>query len=267
MSNQVNNPLSERIMNTIHEKHISMRSRYLILAEKLGIKSILVLTFALAIFFTNLLFYTLKASGNLGFLSLGSEGVFAFFESFPYEFVFLTCSTLLLMGYVWKKTATFYKLRFDHIVIGILFVVIGTSTLLAFSGVNEALEIEARDGRLGFIKPLFQRMDPMRTNHGIIGTVITNELDTIILAMSEKEVIVHITTQTRFPFGKNFTEGQEVHVGGFWKDEKTFEAKGITPSEQFQMQRGMRPPMMHRKMMPPPPPAQINIPAPPPPEL
>ena len=63
--------LETKIMKKIKDDKISFRSKYVFLAQKLGLGGGFALSLVLAILFLNLAFFTMKASGTLEFLSFG----------------------------------------------------------------------------------------------------------------------------------------------------------------------------------------------------
>ena len=91
-----NNKIEEKVMAEIKSGKVKLRSRYVFLAEKLGIGSAFIFSVFLAVLFFTLVLFYLQASDNLGYLSFGSRGMFAFLETFPY----LLVATLIICVFI-----------------------------------------------------------------------------------------------------------------------------------------------------------------------
>ena len=99
-----NHNLEDKVMESIKGGNVKLRSRYLFLAEKLGLGSALVLTILLAVLFFSLVLFYLQATDNLWYLSFGSRGIYAFLESFPYFLVVALVILILLSDWILKKS-------------------------------------------------------------------------------------------------------------------------------------------------------------------
>ena len=70
--------IEDKVMSEINSGRVKLRSKYIFLAEKLGIGSAFALSALLGVLFFTLVLYYLRASDNLRYLSFGSRGLFAF---------------------------------------------------------------------------------------------------------------------------------------------------------------------------------------------
>jgi len=135
-----NHNLEDKVMESIKGGSVKLRSRYLFLAEKLGLGSALVLSILLAVLFFSMVLFYLQATDNLWYLSFGSRGVYAFLESFPYFLVVALIILILLSGWILKKSGVFYQRPFTYSAIGLLCLIFFVGTCLAFTNLSEKIE-------------------------------------------------------------------------------------------------------------------------------
>ncbi len=142
MESKQNPNLEDQVMGKIKCGQVKLRSRYIFLAEKLGIGSVLVFTVLLAVLLFSLALFYLQATDNLWYLSFGSRGIYAFLESFPYFLVVCLVLVILLSGWILKKSGVFYQKPFTYSIIGLLCLIFFVGTALAFTGLSEKIENE-----------------------------------------------------------------------------------------------------------------------------
>src|SRR3989338_8494632 len=112
--------MEEKVMKEINQGSVKLRSRYLFLADKLSMGSVLALTVLLAILFCSLALLYLKSSDNLGYLSFGNRGVLAFLESFPYFLMAMIIVLMFFAGFLIKKSDISYKNPFGYYALGLV---------------------------------------------------------------------------------------------------------------------------------------------------
>ena len=96
--------LEQTIMSEITSGQLTMRSRFVILAQKFGMGSAVILTVLVAaLVFTVILFYLVSAD-SLTYLEFGNPGIWAFLESFPFPLVI----TLILLIFLYFGLLYFY---------------------------------------------------------------------------------------------------------------------------------------------------------------
>ena len=96
--------LEKKVMEKIKTGKVSLRSKYIFLAEKLGFSSVLIFSVLLSILFLSLVLFYFKSTDNLIYLSFGSRGLFAFLESFPIWLVIIFTALIFLAGWLLTKT-------------------------------------------------------------------------------------------------------------------------------------------------------------------
>lgn len=175
--------LEEGIMSRIRNGKVKLRSRYIFLAEKLGFESAFALSMILSILFANLFFFYLKATDNLEYLSFGSDGIYAFLESFPYFLIITFILFILIAGYLLTKADFSYKKPFKYFAASLLAFVLVSSGVLAYTDIPEKLEEKAfGDEPVGAIlKPFLKRGIESR-NSGVTGEISDIDESYIILA-------------------------------------------------------------------------------------
>jgi len=192
--------IENKIMADIKSGRVKLRSKYIFIAEKLGLGSAFALSILLAILFFSLILFYLKASDNLFYLSFGSRGLFAFLESFPFLLVASVIILIFIAGFIIKKSGAFYHKPFGRLALGLISLVISLGFILTFTNLAEMIERETfRPRPTGmFFRPFLQRGFENRRS-GIAGRAISIN-DKIIDIQTprtlEKIDISHIDTST-----------------------------------------------------------------------
>lgn len=172
MNNETTPKLEDKIMSKIKNGQVKLRSKYIFLAEKLGLESAFILSIALSVLFFNLFLFYLKETDNLEYLSFGSAGIFAFLESFPYLLTVSFVLFLFLAGYLVSKIDYSYKKPFKYFALSLIFIVMVAGGVLAYTDISEKIEEQAFGNRAPgiFFKPFINRaLEPRRG--GIAGKI------------------------------------------------------------------------------------------------
>lgn len=171
--NDINNKIEARVMGNIKSGKVKLRSKYVFLAEKLGLGSAVILSLLLSVLFFNLVLFYLKASDNLAYLSFGSLGFFAFLESFPYLLVVSFIILVFIVGYLFKKTEIAYQKPFGYLAVGLMFFILLTGSGLAFTNIAEEIERQAFEARsFGFLFHPFLQKGTEDHQYGIVGRIV-----------------------------------------------------------------------------------------------
>lgn len=217
------------VMEKIEKGKITLRSRYIYIAQSIGIKSLILFTIMVAIFFLNLFLYTLKANDSLDFLSFGSSGFLSFLELFPYELILLSLLALGVLGYVWKKCDLFYKFSFQRIFVALIGSVIVVSLGLTCSGMNEQIHQKLEAGYFPQFRPLYGRvLQPRRKlQHGLIGKIQGVQNTYLLVELDNRDVRVILHEKTLYMDSREFTLEQWIMADGSWQSEQDFVAQRI----------------------------------------
>jgi hypothetical protein len=168
-----NKQLESKVMERIKSGQVKLRSRYIFLAEKLGLGSVFVLNVLFAVLFFSLMLFYLRASDNLFYLSFGSLGLFAFLESFPYLLVVSLIIFILVAGLIIKKSDISYQKPFGYLALGLLAFILLSGTVLTFTSIAE--KIQARSVGFAPMEKIFRPFgnnDLREGNRGVAGRVI-----------------------------------------------------------------------------------------------
>lgn len=250
------NNVEENVMQEINSGRVKLRSKYIFLAEKLGLGSAFVLSVLLALLFFTLALFYLKASDNLVYLSLGSRGFFAFLESFPYLLVVAVIGLVFVAGYIIKRSDFSYKKPFVYFALGLPFLVLIGGSLLAFTNVAESIERRAFEGpnpEGRFFRP-FLRSGFGERQRGVAGRIIQVSNEHIILQTPRNTILVDLKRLENIP-DQDFSEGAFVVAVGE-RNKEVFEAyriKIIDANEMPMIRHGVRRKFGSFEMTPPPP--------------
>jgi hypothetical protein len=192
-----NAPLEDKIMSEIRSGRITLRSRYVFLAETIGFGSAIVLSILMAILLLNLIFFYMRATDNLHYLSFGSRGTFAFLESFPYLLVSIFIVFVFAAGYLVKRSDITYKRPFGYVGASLALFVMASGAALAYTDIPRGIEERAFSGKGPFVvfRPFLERGVRPR-DKGIAGQIIYIEMPKL---------------QIRAPFGEVFMDISEAH--------------------------------------------------------
>jgi hypothetical protein len=148
--------LEDKILAEIKSGQLKLRSKYVFLAEKLGLGSAFALSALLASLVFSLALFYLKASDNLIYLSFGSRGLFAFLESFPYLLVAGLVVFVLLAGFILKKSEIAYQNHFAFLALGLLIIVCLLGVVLSLTDINRRIQRRVMDRpmMMGMFRPM-----------------------------------------------------------------------------------------------------------------
>lgn len=165
--------LEQAVMAEIKSGRVKLRSRYIFLAEKLGVGSAITLTILLAVLFFNLFLFYLKYSDNLRYLSFGSFGLFAFLESFPYGLIMIFVLLIFVSGVIFKKSGILYQKSFGSLAVFLTLGIMFLGIVLTFTSLAEMIEHAAYNNRPGamIFKPFFKSAFDNR-HSGVAGRII-----------------------------------------------------------------------------------------------
>ena len=231
--------LENKIMSQIKSGRVRLRSRYIFLAEKLGLSSAFALRAMLAVFIFNLALFYMKETDSLGYLSFGRSGSLAFLESFPYLLVVSFILFLFLAGYMLSKSDYSYKKPFSYLAIGLIAFVMIAGAVLAYTDIPRQIEAKAfADGQMGrFFRP-FLESGLARREHGLAGIISEVGTDYLLVETPQgvKKISLEKFPQTNFP---QFKKEQFIMAIGRWQGD-------IFLAENIRLAGQDGPPMIRR---------------------
>lgn len=223
-NNSVN--LENNVMSEIKSGRVKIRSKYIFIAEKLGLGSAFALSVLLAVLFFNLALFYLKSSDNMKYLSFGSRGLFAFLESFPYVLIIGLIILVFIAAIIFKKSGVLYDKPFGTLAVGLVCLIMVLGVVLTFTDLAERMERRAfgphPDGK--FFRPLFTNGFNQREG-GIAGRVVEIGEDFIRVQTPHDTFKIDLSGLER-PVPKDVAVGSFVLAVGERKAE-VFEAKDI----------------------------------------
>lgn len=184
-----NQQIESQVMAKIKSGQVKLRSKYIFLAEKLGLGSAFILSVLLAVLFFSLVLFYLRASDNLFYLSFGSIGLFAFLESFPYLLVITLIVFILVAGLIIKKSDVSYQKPFGYLALGLVAFILVAGIGLAWTNIAETLQ----RGSMNF-PPMARMFSPLgggeahAGNRGVAGR-ITEVGNGYILVQTPKQIL------------------------------------------------------------------------------
>jgi hypothetical protein len=172
----MNKELENNIMNKIKTGQVKLKSKYVFLAEKLGLGTAFTLSIVLSALLFNLILFYMKETDNLYYLSFGKNGVLAFLESFPYALVVAFILFIILAGYLITKSDVSYKKPFGYFTVSLIVFVMFLGGILTYTKIAEKIE----KGNHPFNTILMKGSLEMR-DKGIAGIVFEKGEDYLIV--------------------------------------------------------------------------------------
>lgn len=205
--------IAKKVTQQIKKGDLKIRSKFTVVAEKLGIGSALLFAILLAIVAIDLLLYWLDVTNNLASLSFGNNGILAFLESFPYIPFVASIILVVLAEILLKKFDISYRAPL-LVGIGLLIAIpLLGGFAMKYSGVNEAIERRVEEGHMPPLKPFFGNKPAVR-DHAIIGVIKNSTSEKIGVDVDGKEINIVISDKTHVPRGVTFLVGQWVRAIG-----------------------------------------------------
>lgn len=133
--------LEKNIMDKIDTGQVKLKSKYVFLAEKLGLGTAFVFSVVLSILLFNLTLFYMKETDNLQYLSFGKNGILAFLESFPYALVIAFILFMVLASYLTTKSDVSYKKPFGYIAASLIIFIMFLGGVLTYTKVAEQIEM------------------------------------------------------------------------------------------------------------------------------
>lgn len=171
--------LENSIMGKIKTGQVKIRSKYVFVAEKLGLGTAFALSVLLSVLLFNLILFYLKETDNLKYLSFGKFGIFAFLESFPYLLVVVFIFLIVLSGYLITKSDVSYKKPFGYLAIVLVLFIMIFGGVLTYTNLGREFEARAREG-MNPARMLLHPMMDVREN-GVAGVVFEEGENYLIL--------------------------------------------------------------------------------------
>ena len=239
------NDWESKIMGQIKSGGVKIRSKYIFLAEKISLGSVLVFSILLAIFFFNLFLFYIKSTDNLTYLSFGQSGLLAFLETFPYHWLIIFVAALLSAGGLIARYDVAYKKPFIYIAVSLVALVSLAGSILAYTKMNDSFESSLyRNGRGSFFFKPFYRDHWQKRKYSVVGLITQINQDSLVL-------------QDGFGYKKiNFSEPKILQQSGL-KSNQFVIAIGEDKGDYF-LARDIRVvdkndmPLMHRQIKRPP---------------
>ncbi len=167
-----NKQLESEVMAKIKSGQIKLRSKYIFLAEKLGLGSAFILSVLLAVLFFSLVLFYLRASDNLFYLSFGSVGLFAFLESFPYLLVISLIILIFVAGLIIKKSDITYQKPFGYLALALVGFILIAGVGLALTNIAEMVQRSSLSIRpMGMMLSPFGAGEASEGNRGVAGRI------------------------------------------------------------------------------------------------
>jgi len=168
--------LEKNIMEKIDTGQVKLKSKYVFLAEKLGLGTAFAFSVVLSILLFNLTLFYMKETDNLQYLSFGKNGILAFLESFPYALVIAFILFMVLASYLTTKSDVSYKKPFGYIAASLIIFIMFLGGVLTYTKVAEQIEMANHPFGIFLMRGSLEMRD-----RGIAGIVFETGEDYLIV--------------------------------------------------------------------------------------
>lgn len=124
--------VKNRVMDEIRNKKICMESHKSLRAKKLGLECAMVTSLLAGAFIASLVFYVLKKTKVLKFLSLGFPGLKVFLLTLPYGYIAFLIGLLIVILYIFNKLDLSYETKISTTSLYLLIFIAGVFLVWIF---------------------------------------------------------------------------------------------------------------------------------------
>lgn len=133
--------LKDEIMSQIKDGKLSMKARWIYVAQKIGLRSGLTLTLLVSAFLINLFLFYIKANELWPSLHMGDSFSQRLFHNLPYPLFFLMLLSFVVLNFLIKKTDIFYKIPKSVMIALIILLLFFIATILFCCGFNGHMQL------------------------------------------------------------------------------------------------------------------------------
>jgi len=240
------NSIKDSVLTKIKSGQIKMIPKWqFVLKAFMVILGIIILGLAL-LYLASFIIFTLRQSGAWFAPTFGINGIGAFITSLPWLLIIISILFLAFLEILVRKYSFAYRKPILYSLVALIGFVSVISLIIGQVGFHRSAFKFTKEGFIPFARPFYEKFGQMQAD-GIYFGEISQLKDSGFLMVNrqEKEYEVLFTPETRFPFGEDFAEGDNVVVLGDLNN-SLITADGIREVDEG----WHRPPMMN--MMPPP---------------
>lgn len=233
-----NTDLSQQVMDKIKLQHIKMRSKFSIIAEKLGLESAFILIILIAVFLISLSLYIMKQNGVFEFLSFGRDGWLVMLENIPYDMILILVVLIIAGCAILKQFDVSYRKPFIYFILGLILAIAGLGIITMNFGFNELLfpstkiagEIEkmsSKNQAEQIMKPVYPKVMKVFLNkiqhrpisqQAIIGKIYKKDNEFVYLITPQGRKLIIKTADLSELFVQNAKQGDVIKAIGKIQD-------------------------------------------------
>lgn len=214
--NEHNENLKENILSVIESGKVKMRPKWhFALKTILLIVGTVLVAFAV-LFLSSFIVFILRQSGVIFVPGLGGSGLGLFVRSLPWYLILLTIVFIIVLEFLVRKYSFGYGKPLFYSALVILLIAIFGGIILEMTPMHRGLYGYARNNRLPVAGSFYKNFGGTM-KHGfmgekmVVGTIIQATSSGYILqTQNSEQITVYFDSETHFPFGKEFSQGDTV---------------------------------------------------------
>ena len=239
--------ISDKVIKQIKDDDVKMRSKWIFVAEKLGMESGVLLSILIGIIMLSFVLYVVEKNGAFEFTEFGFGGWLVVFDNIPYDLVIIAIVFFIIANYIIRQFDFSYRKHFYLISCGVIFFIMIAGLGLMWSGVSHSMF-----DKISGAKILSKVYENKITNvpsgeKAVVGKVVKISPNSLLLQTPQGKIIeVKFTQKIEHPMDLKYGQGQMVKIFGS-KNGEVFRAQIIRVVKPGQSK--------YFREMPPPPPA------------
>jgi hypothetical protein len=226
---KIKSSIADLVLEKIKTGQAEMRPRWhFVLRTLLFTLGVIILWLAL-LYLASFIVFVLRETGVLFVPSFGFRGVGVFLFSLPWFLILLVAAFVLVLEILVTRYSFAYRKPLLYSMGGILLLVVLGGAVVSSLGFHQGFSRYAKKGSIPMAGEFYRSFEHRPNDNIFPGTILTLSEDGFRLRdPREEEFDIIVTSDTGFPFGVDFEEGDKVVVFGDRKGTSTVvQAVGI----------------------------------------
>ena len=224
--------IREKVLAAIKAGDVTMRPKWHFMLRAILFVTGIVLMFLAIIYLASFIIFILSDTGTWFLPIFGAPGWFEFFRSLPWILILLALVFIIVMELLVRHYTFAYRQPLLYSAIGIIVLVVIGSTSLAALHFHDHFLRYAEDIHLPIASDFYHGFGTTHHDNVHLGTITTTTDDGFLIREHRGGILrVIISSQTRFPLGTDFAEGDTVLVFGARNDDM-INALGVREVEE-----------------------------------
>lgn len=225
---------ADLIMSRIEKEKVKIRSKYIVWAVNFIKNGVFITSLTTNAVFVSFIFYWLKSTQSLDFLTFGKLGLFAFLQSLPYLWLVTSLVFFAITGFILKQYDIAYKKPYKLLLALILIFTGFSGSLINATGANELIAEQIKqhqNKKEAYLKPIWDSEVGIKEKNGVYGKVVEVKPGILQLCIAEETVAVSFDQISTSSKGEKIKKNDWIRAVGVGKN-GSFEAVTVKKMEE-----------------------------------